>query len=87
MKDKLYMARIETPGGNVAHEVVCLVTSEAVTREAQRARETAARAKMREQWAKADAEHRKRAKALAQLVDDWWKAQADAIGRGGRAGW
>lgn len=87
MRDRLYIQRLETPSGNVAHEVVCLVTAAAVTREVQRARETAARAKMREAWAREDVKHRARKVALARLVADWWQAQADGIGKGGKAGW
>lgn len=87
MRDRLYLKRLTTPSGNVAHEVVALVSAATVARVRERHEEAQRRARLREEYAREDARHRTRAAALARLCRDWWDAQARAIGSGSKAGW
>lgn len=68
MRDKLYVRRIE---GTDAHEVVALVTAEAVEA-ARAAREDApARLARREAERKAAREHRERAQRIFRMAEAW----------------
>ena len=74
MRDKLYVARITTPQGNVAHEVVALVPAEAVAA-ARQAREDAPwRERMRRHAEVAKREHaerQRRNRALWEAAEAW----------------
>lgn len=101
MRDRLYVKRLETPSGNVAHEVVALVSAESVAKAAQDAKDAPSRARRREADAQATRAHRERSAALWRAAESWiadnlkaaeerlerMDAALARIGQHGRAGW
>lgn len=71
MRDKLYVKRLTTPSGNVAHEVVALVSAGAVEAARQAREDAPRRARAREADREAARAHRERSAALWRAAESW----------------
>lgn len=84
MLGRLYVKRLTTPAGNVAHEVVAMVSEAAVLRSRREAEEARSRAfwrRVRErQRAESDA-FRERVRQLDRAIVAWQRDRKAGVGR------